>query len=158
MSVASVAQLLLEQGGASTPTQSFVSLTNNTALSPVNVEFPIIIEAENVIPPPGLYIANISFVFQSFNAGGGPAPGIGSVTLEFYSNLNGVIKSLLNPTSSGGNQSLLEICGSVVFESDGVAFLGAQAKCLEFSGAATQILVRSPYGGFPPNITFTKIG
>jgi hypothetical protein len=158
MSVASVAQLLENQSGSSTPTQSFFSLTNNTALSPVNVEFQIITQANNVILPAGLYIVNISFVFQSFNAGGGPAPSIGSVNLQFYSNLNGVIDSLLNPTSTGGNQSLLEVCGSVVFKSDGVAFLGVQAKCLEFSGAATQILVRSPYGGFPPNLTFTKIG
>lgn len=144
-------------GGGLQPTQSFFSIADSTPKAAVNTEFQIITQADDIIPPAGLYIMDICFLFESYNASDALAAGIGSVNLQFYSYLNGTTKNLLYPTSAGGGQDQVIVQGSVVVECDGISFLGVQAKCLEFTGSATQIAVRKPFGGLAPNLVFTKI-
>jgi len=145
---------------ASAPTVSTFSIGATTPLTPVNTEFQIITSVDGVIPPAGLYIVTIFFIFGSYNPAGATAPGFGEIELEFYYFKNGSAINYIYPTVTAVNKELLFVQGSTVVECDGVSYFGAQGKCVSFSttGTATQVAVRAPFAGFPPNITFTKIG
>lgn len=144
-------------GGGFQPVQTVFSIAANTALTPVNTEFQIITQADNVIPTAGLYIVDCFFTFSAYDATGTETAGIESLELQVYYSTGGVVKSIIYPTVYGGGKDQIAVSGSAVVECSGTTFFGAQAKCLGFTGTATQIACRKPFSSYPPNFTFTQI-